>query len=123
MKFLSSLQRVRALTAPLIAATVIVLAGCSGEYGYSRSVFQGKVVDRPALKARVVECVFEEKRNDNYKIISFMAKRARGLMARYAVTHKATTPKMLEGFTEEGYAFDAAVSTLDRMVFRRSAPV
>lgn len=50
MKFPSSLQRVRALTAPLIAATVIVLAGCSGEYGYSRSVFQGKVVDRPAAE-------------------------------------------------------------------------
>lgn len=80
-----------------------------------------KVVDRPALKARVVECVFEEKRNDKYKIISFMAKRARGLMARYAVVHKAVTPKKLEGFTEEGYAFDAAVSTLDRLVFRRNA--
>ena len=80
-----------------------------------------KVVDRPALKARVVECVFEEKRDDKYKIICFMAKRARGLMARYAVIHKAVTPKKLEGFTDEGYAFDATVSTLDRLVFRRNA--
>jgi cytoplasmic iron level regulating protein YaaA (DUF328/UPF0246 family) len=46
-----------------------------------------KAVDAKALKARVVECVFEEYKNGQYKIISFMAKRARGLMARYAVTH------------------------------------
>lgn len=50
MKFHSALQRARVWAAPLIAATVIALAGCSGEYGYSRSVFQGKVVDRPATE-------------------------------------------------------------------------
>ncbi|MDO8385411.1 MAG: peroxide stress protein YaaA, partial [Polaromonas sp.] len=43
-----------------------------------------KSVDRKALKARVVTCVFEEFRDGKYKIISFMAKRARGLMVRYA---------------------------------------
>jgi cytoplasmic iron level regulating protein YaaA (DUF328/UPF0246 family) len=81
-----------------------------------------KAVDRTALKARVVECVFEERRNGQYKIISFSAKRARGLMARYAVTHKATSPKKLEDFGAEGYAFDAGVSTPERLVFRRDGP-
>ncbi len=81
-----------------------------------------KAVDRTSLKARVVECVFEERRNGQYKIISFSAKRARGLMARYAVTHKATSPKKLEGFRAEGYAFDDGVSTPERLVFRRDGP-
>jgi cytoplasmic iron level regulating protein YaaA (DUF328/UPF0246 family) len=78
-----------------------------------------KAVDRKALKARVIECVFEDYKGGKYKIISFNAKRARGLMARYAVTHRVTTPKDLQGFDSEGYAFDAAVSEPDRLVFRR----
>jgi len=78
-----------------------------------------KAVDLKALKARVVECVFEEYRNGQYKIISFMAKRARGLMVRYAVTQRLTTPAGLAGFAAEGYAFDAAASTPERLVFRR----
>ncbi|SDP85191.1 hypothetical protein SAMN05216303_1084 [Rhodoferax sp. OV413] len=79
-----------------------------------------KAVDLKALKARVVECVFEEQRNGQYKIISFMAKRARGLMARFAATHRLTLPQQLQGFNLEGYAFDAAVSQPDRLVFRRT---
>ena len=78
-----------------------------------------KAVDRKALQARVIECVFEDYKGGKYKIISFNAKRARGLMARYAVTHRVTTPKGLQGFDAEGYAFDAAVSEPDRLVFRR----
>ena len=78
-----------------------------------------KSVDRKALKARVVTCVFEEFRGDKYKIISFMAKRARGLMVRYAVENKVTMVEKLKGFAAEGYGFDASASTLDRLVFRR----
>lgn len=78
-----------------------------------------KSVDRKALKARVVECVFEDWKGGKYKIISFLAKRARGLMARYAATYRLSTPKQLEKFNLEGYAFDAAASEIDRLVFRR----
>ncbi len=78
-----------------------------------------KAVDRKTLKARVVECVFEDYKGGKYKVISFNAKRARGLMARYAITTQAKSPKDLEGFDLEGYAFDAAVSEPDRKVFRR----
>lgn len=78
-----------------------------------------KSVDLKALKARVVECVFEEYRDGKYKIISFMAKRARGLMARYAVTHRILAPAQLQGFNLEGYAFAAAASAPKRLVFRR----
>ncbi len=80
-----------------------------------------KAVNRKALKGRVVDCVFEEFKNGQYKIISFMAKRARGLMARFAVQHQVTTPHQLEKFNLEGYAFDATTSKPDRLVFRRLA--
>lgn len=78
-----------------------------------------KVVDRKALRPRVVTCAFEERKADGYKVISFMAKRARGLMVRYAVTHRATTPEQLKGFDLEGYRFVPAASSVDRLVFRR----
>jgi cytoplasmic iron level regulating protein YaaA (DUF328/UPF0246 family) len=78
-----------------------------------------KAVKRKALKARVVECVFEDWKGAGYKIISFHAKRARGLMARYIIEGRVTTVKGLQGFGAEGYAFDAAVSEPDRLVFRR----
>jgi cytoplasmic iron level regulating protein YaaA (DUF328/UPF0246 family) len=78
-----------------------------------------KAVDVKALRARVVDCVFEDFKNGQYKIISFNAKRARGLMARYAVQHQAKTLKKLEGFDAEGWAFAPAVSASDRLVFRR----
>ena len=78
-----------------------------------------KAVDRQVLKARVVDCVFEEWRGSGYKIISFSAKKARGLMARYAIEGRVATPRQLQHFASEGYSFDPGASRPDRMVFRR----
>ena len=78
-----------------------------------------KVVCRNTLSARVVDCVFEDWKTDRYKIISFFAKRARGLMARWAVQHRVASVKKLQQFDADGYAFDAAESSVDRLVFRR----
>ena len=78
-----------------------------------------KAVDRGALKARVIDCVFQEWKGDTYKIISFPAKKARGLRARYAISRRIDTPRKLEAFDLDGYAFDAGASLPDRMVFRR----
>ena len=78
-----------------------------------------KAVQRKLIKARVIDCVFEELRNGQYKVISFMAKRARGLMARYAAQHRISRPVQLEAFDLEGYAFAPAVSSPERLVFRR----
>ncbi|NKE68936.1 peroxide stress protein YaaA [Ramlibacter sp. RBP-2] len=80
-----------------------------------------KAVDRGALKARMVDCVFEEWRGSGWKIVSFSAKRARGLMARYAVANRLDTPAALRDFDLDGYSFDAGVSAVDRLVFRRRA--
>lgn len=78
-----------------------------------------KAVDLKTLKARVIECVFEDWKGGTYKIISFHAKRARGLMARYAIRNRLSTPHQLEGFDLEGYRYDAGVSRPERLVFRR----
>jgi cytoplasmic iron level regulating protein YaaA (DUF328/UPF0246 family) len=78
-----------------------------------------KVVDRKALKPRVVTCVFQELKAGQYKIISFMAKRARGLMVRYAIEKKLDSVKKLESFNLEGYDFSPDASEPDRLVFRR----
>ena len=81
-----------------------------------------RAVDTRALKARVVECVFEEARRDSFKVVGVHAKRARGLMVRYAIKRRLLTPRQLEGFCDEGYAFAPAASRPDRLVFRRAAP-
>ena len=78
-----------------------------------------KAVDRKALKVRVVSCVFQELRGNQYKIISFNAKRARGLMVRYAIEKQVTSVEKLQSFNAEGYCFEAAVSGPDELVFRR----
>lgn len=78
-----------------------------------------KSVQRKALKARVVECVFEDWKSGNWKIISFHAKHARGLMARHAILKRAKKPAQLLDFAANGYAYDAKVSEPDRLVFRR----
>ena len=78
-----------------------------------------RAADRKALKARVVECAFEDWKGGRYKVISFFAKRARGLMARYAIERRIATPKQLERFNVDGYAFAAEVSRPQRLVFRR----
>lgn len=94
-------------------ATPVVVNLASQEYF--------KSVDRKVLKARVIECVFEDWKGGTYKIISFHAKRARGLMARHAIRNRVATPRQLEGFDAEGYAFAPAASAPDRLVFRRKS--
>jgi uncharacterized protein len=78
-----------------------------------------KAADRKALQPRVIECQFEDWKNGQYKIISFFAKRARGLMARYAITQRIDTPAGLKGFDLDGYAYQAELSTPERLLFRR----
>jgi cytoplasmic iron level regulating protein YaaA (DUF328/UPF0246 family) len=74
---------------------------------------------RPALKARVVDCVFEDWHGDRYKLISFFAKRARGLMARWVIEQRLRSPARLKDFAVDGYAYAAAESSAERLVFRR----
>lgn len=78
-----------------------------------------RAAKRAVLQPRVVECQFEDWKNGQYKIISFFAKRARGLMARFAIEQRVDTPAGLQDFNLDGYRFDAAHSTPERLLFRR----
>ena len=83
------------------------------------SVEYSRVALRKTLRANVIDCVFEDWKDGRFKVISFFAKRARGLMARHAVQQRARRPAQLHSFDAEGYAFDAGASAPGRLVFRR----
>jgi uncharacterized protein len=89
-----------------------VLINCASEEYF-------KSVKPKLLGAPVVAPVFEDWKGGRYKIISFHAKRARGLMARYAVENRIDQPEGLKGFDSEGYGFDARASNDTTYVFRR----
>ncbi len=76
-----------------------------------------------ALKARVITPQFREEKNGKFKIVSFYAKKARGLMAGHIIRHRLTDPAQLKAFDAEGYAFNASLSKGDTWVFTRPWPV
>ena len=78
-----------------------------------------KSVRRKAVKGRIVTPVFEDWKAGRYKIISFYAKRARGLMSRFVIERRIDDIEALKGFASEGYAFAADASDADTPVFRR----
>ncbi len=78
-----------------------------------------KSVKPKKLKGRIVTPVFEDWKGGRYKIISFYAKRARGLMSRYVIRNRIDEVDALRGFDAEGYAFAAEASDADTLVFRR----
>jgi cytoplasmic iron level regulating protein YaaA (DUF328/UPF0246 family) len=83
------------------------------------SVEYARAALRPALRAKVVDCVFEDWKDDGWKVIGFFAKRARGMMARHAIQKRARSVKALLDFNAAGYAFDESASSRQRLVFRR----
>jgi cytoplasmic iron level regulating protein YaaA (DUF328/UPF0246 family) len=78
-----------------------------------------KAVKPDLLDVPVITPVFEDWKNGKYKIISFYAKRARGLMARYAAMKRITDSGKLKAFDVDGYAFIEEASTDRSWVFRR----
>ena len=72
-----------------------------------------------ALNARVIDTVFKDQKNGQYKIISFYAKKARGLMARYVIKERLQDPEGLKDFNLDGYRFDAVSSSENQLVFLR----
>ncbi|EJL93007.1 hypothetical protein PMI16_00703 [Herbaspirillum sp. CF444] len=78
-----------------------------------------KVIKTKVLDARVISPVFEDWKDGKYKIISFYAKRARGLMARYAALKGVNQAEKLKNFDLDGYAFYEAASSETSWVFRR----
>lgn len=78
-----------------------------------------KAIDIKALKVPVITANFKDFKNGQYKVISFFAKEARGLMARYIINTNAETIEDIKGFNYEGYGFSEAMSTDADLVFIR----
>ena len=79
-------------------------------------------VDLKALSIPVVTCRFFEDRGDVTKQISFMAKKARGLMARYAIDNRITRAADLKAFDRDGYRFQPHLSSDEEFTFQRPQP-
>lgn len=76
-------------------------------------------VDAKALKVPVITPEFKDYKDGKLKMISFFAKKARGLMVRYIIDTNAETIDDLKKFNYEGYAFDANLSKGNTLVFTR----
>lgn len=81
-----------------------------------------KAVPVKALKAPVITPVFQDVKDGRARVISFLAKKARGMMARYIVDNQIDDPEALKKFTGGGYRFDPMASTGSRWIFSRPQP-
>jgi len=79
-------------------------------------------VDRGALKIPVINCHFSDDRDGALRPQGFVAKRARGLLARFAIDQRAETAADLRAFDTDGYSFRAAASTPTDWVFAQAQP-
>ncbi len=78
-----------------------------------------KVIQPKKLKVPVITPIFKDYKNGNLKVISFFAKKARGLMVRYILDKDVESIDGLKGFNYEGYAFDSNLSDNTNLVFTR----
>jgi cytoplasmic iron level regulating protein YaaA (DUF328/UPF0246 family) len=81
-----------------------------------------KSVKTKQLNAAVITPVFKDWKNDKYKIISFYAKKARGMMSAYIIKNRLESPSDIKQFDTAGYAFSAEQSTESEWVFLRKNP-
>ncbi|MBW1212866.1 peroxide stress protein YaaA [Pantoea allii] len=79
-----------------------------------------KAIKPKKLQARLIKPVFLDEKNGKFKVISFYAKKARGLMSRYIIQHRLTKPEQLTRFDVDGYAFAADESRENELVFKRA---
>ena len=78
-----------------------------------------KSVKTQKLQGQLIKPVFLDEKNGKFKVISFYAKKARGLMSRYIIENRLTQPEQLKSFNSEGYFFDAEASEKGELVFKR----
>tara|TARA_R110002167_G_scaffold10192_2_gene46917 strand:- start:2265 stop:3041 length:777 start_codon:yes stop_codon:yes gene_type:complete len=78
-----------------------------------------KAVKPKALNAEIYTPVFRDCKNGQYKVISFFAKKARGMMARYIIQNRVTDVSQLQKFDTAGYRFSAQQSKGNELVFTR----
>ena len=79
-----------------------------------------KSVQPKNINAEIITPVFMDQKGDKYKIISFFAKRARGLMSAFIIKNKITDAEQLKTFNVDGYSFNSAMSEGNKWVFCRA---
>ncbi|PIE23248.1 MAG: peroxide stress protein YaaA [Planctomycetota bacterium] len=72
-----------------------------------------------AIQSRIITPVFKDQKGNKYKVISFYAKKARGLMCRYVISHRLKNVEQLKQFNSSGYAFNEAMSSANEWTFTR----
>lgn len=82
-----------------------------------------KAIKSKLVNARIITPVFKDEKSGKYKIVSFYAKKARGLMVRYAADHLVNDVDQLKNFDYAGYAYCAEESSENEWVFKRSEAV
>ncbi|WP_455845449.1 peroxide stress protein YaaA [Pantoea agglomerans] len=78
-----------------------------------------KAIKPKKLIAELIKPVFLDEKNGKFKVISFYAKKARGLMSRYVIQNRLTKPAQLKKFDVDGYFLDGAESSENELVFKR----
>ncbi|MCQ8226497.1 MULTISPECIES: peroxide stress protein YaaA [Pantoea] len=78
-----------------------------------------KAIKPKKLNAELIKPVFLDEKNGKFKVISFYAKKARGLMSRYVIQNRLTKPAQLKKFDVDGYFLDGAESSENELVFKR----
>lgn len=81
-----------------------------------------KAIHTDKVAGRILDVRFKEWRKGQYRIVSFSAKRARGLMARYMIEKRITTLDALAKFDLDGYTLNSAMSSDDTWLFTRETP-
>lgn len=79
-------------------------------------------VKRAKLNGRIIDVDFKDAKNGQYKIISFYAKKARGLMTRYIIDHRLQDPEAIKAFDTAGYYFSPEQSSDNKWIFLRDEP-
>lgn len=78
-----------------------------------------KSIDTTKIKAEIITPAFKDLSNGEYKMISFFAKKARGLMTRFIIQNHITTPEEIKAFNLEGYIYNPNLSLPSKPVFTR----
>ncbi|MBN2662663.1 MAG: peroxide stress protein YaaA [Bacteroidales bacterium] len=78
-----------------------------------------KAINKNNIKADIIEVVFKENKNGIYRVVSFYAKKARGLMTNFIIKNNINNPEDLKSFNLENYYFDEKQSTKSKIVFIR----
>ena len=85
------------------------------------SIEYSKAIQMKKIDADIVNPVFKDWKNDSYKIISFFAKKARGLMARHIIEEQINSTEDLKGFNKEGYVYNEELSQETPFTFTRDS--